>query len=501
MARQYKNVYTILEKVRKGEIDSYYKDDDGLFGKINFYKKPDLVKPYMHYLDEKRIDTILQAYLNDKNQFKEIMTSFQRTKAYQSLEETQKYDLDKMIMIMNKKYSTFPKHLVKDIFKMYYYQIDKLEFEGRSDKNKGKYKFLEYANNPVSRVMTETSSLKSAIFARNIIGYYLFKLAMLELTDPKDCKKIEESLENGNDDFNDVNDLFKDNFETSQDKKQLEKVLQNASNLCKQMDSVMDDSAQEQMFDSVLDVKEGGSNAAKLSPNYIQEVQKELESVKFSMGSLKEKIKRLLDRSINYFSSKQIVKYEDLFNADDLAGLDEYHLLHPKLRKIFAEDVMIKDSKSVGKIDIYVDISGSMSSSCGVCNEKGEQIDKLDFCKAFIIKLMDLDLLNNVYVFNDRVKPSKADVITVAMMNTSGGTNINRVIESIEKNKVNALVITDAEDHCAIYSDKAFFVGVNGARFSSFNTAVLHEYVDRNQIVVFDGTTIFSVDKNGFVRC
>jgi hypothetical protein len=32
--KQYKNVYTILEKVKKGEIQSqsYYKDKEGLFG-------------------------------------------------------------------------------------------------------------------------------------------------------------------------------------------------------------------------------------------------------------------------------------------------------------------------------------------------------------------------------------------------------------------------------------------------------------------------------------
>ena len=47
--KNYKNVYTILEKVKKGEIKSYYKNDEGgLFGKLNFYKKEDLIKPHMH---------------------------------------------------------------------------------------------------------------------------------------------------------------------------------------------------------------------------------------------------------------------------------------------------------------------------------------------------------------------------------------------------------------------------------------------------------------------
>jgi hypothetical protein len=44
-SKQYKNVYTILEKVKKGEIQTHYKESQGLFGKLNFYKKADLIKP------------------------------------------------------------------------------------------------------------------------------------------------------------------------------------------------------------------------------------------------------------------------------------------------------------------------------------------------------------------------------------------------------------------------------------------------------------------------
>ena len=33
--KSYKNVYTILEKVKKGEIETHYKEKDGLFGFIN----------------------------------------------------------------------------------------------------------------------------------------------------------------------------------------------------------------------------------------------------------------------------------------------------------------------------------------------------------------------------------------------------------------------------------------------------------------------------------
>ena len=64
-----------------------------------------------------------------------------------------------------------------------------------------------------------------------------------------------------------------------------------------------------------------------------------------------------MDRSASYFSSKKQVTYEDLFNTDNISGLEDYIELYPKLRKIFVEDIMIKDEKPIGKVDIYIDIS------------------------------------------------------------------------------------------------------------------------------------------------
>jgi uncharacterized protein with von Willebrand factor type A (vWA) domain len=215
------------------------------------------------------------------------------------------------------------------------------------------------------------------------------------------------------------------------------------------------------------------------------------------MGSLKEKIKKLLDKSVSYFSANETTEYEDLFNSDNIAGLEDYELLHPKLRKIFAEDLQVKNTKKVGKIDIYIDISGSMSSSCGVSGDDGNYISKLDFCKAFAAKLKSMDMLNELYMFDNRVKKGKTDVISISMMDCGGGTTIDAAVRSIEKNGVNALVITDAEDDCSIYSDKAFFIGVEGARFNYFHDNTIKEYSNKGQVVVFDGKTISKVNEEG----
>ena len=498
--KQYKNVYTILEKVKKGEIQSqsYYKDKEGLFGKINFYKKADLVKPYIHYIDEGKIDSLVKKEIQNQKGITEYFNRFKTSSAFGRLPEDQKPDLQKFHQKLQENYEKIPKSLKYDIHKLYYHKMDKLEFEERDDKNATRFKFLEKANNPVGKIMSEGSNLKSAVFAKNMMLYYLMQLTQMEYIDAEAQKQMMDGL-NGNDDaqFNQdaIDDAMKKHMESQPSKNMLDKLMQDAQDTCKMMDEHIDQDVQEQMFEQAN--KDGGDTAGKLSPDYMRQIVARLESVKLSMGSLKEKIKQLLDKSASYFSSRKIIKYEDLFNAQDVSGLEDYELLHPRLRKIFAEDIQIKDTKSVGKVDVYVDVSGSMSSSCGVRNSNGSQISKIDFAKSMIAKLKEMDMLNDVYLFDTRVKKYRNDMISISMIDCGGGTTINTAVHSIIKNDINALVITDAEDHCSLYSEKAFFIGVEGSRFNSFSSDVIQQYSNKNQVVVFDGHRIQKVDIYG----
>jgi hypothetical protein len=490
--KQYKNVYTILEKVKKGEIQSYYNDDDdGLFGKINFFKKADLIKPYMHYIDERKVDTVVDNYMTNPNAIAET-----HRKLCRKLPEDQRPDYDAFANKVRETYKKLPKHLSKDIHKLFYHRMENLEFEDRTDQNYTKFKMLERANNPVSKIMTQGSNLKSTIFARNIMAYFAIRSTMMEYIDAETQQKFMDGL-NGQGDPDDLNDVMNKMFNDQTGKSMLDDAVKDATDTCKGMDESIDKETQEKMFDDIT--KDGGRQAGNLSPDYIKKVVQELSKLKMSMGSLKEKIKKLMDKSASYFSSKKQVTYEDLFNSDNLGGLDDYIELHPKLRKIFAEDILVKEEKPIGKIDIYIDISGSMSDSCGVKDERGNRISKLDFCKAFTVKLSEMGMLNDVYLFNTTVKKFKNDPISLAMLDTCGGTTINQALASIEKIGINALVITDAEDHCSLYSDKAFFIGVNGARFRHFRGEVIEKYSENNQVVVFDGSKIQYVNKQGDV--
>lgn len=489
--RQYKNVYTILEKVKKGEIQSYYKEEESLFSKLKFYKKPDLLKPYVHYIDESKIESIVKNFMWD---FNEVKKEYQKLKEFIHRLPVAKQIGDKAFhKLFMDNFSKIPEHLYYDIFKMYYHKIEKIDFEDRTPENKMRYKFLEKGNSPVGKIMSEGSNLKSAIFTRNILFYFALQLTKLSLEDPKKAEDLRKNLENSND-LNDsqFDNLMNSMFESDDAQKELQEAVDKASNFCKQIDEAGDQETQDILFDNCT----SSDGADKLSTEFMKEAAANMKNIKFSMNSLKDKIKKLMDKSTSYFSAKKETIIEDLFNADSIAGLDDYLEFHPKLRKVFIEDINVKETKSIGKIDLYVDISGSMSNSC--TEQDGFKISRIDFAKAFILKMKELDLLNEVYIFNTRVRKYKQDDFSIAILDADGGTEITKVVNNIKANSNNAIIITDAEDRCNIYSEKAFFIGVKGCRFHYFEAAALKQYVDADQVVIFDGVKITRIDENGF---
>ena len=120
--------------------------------------------------------------------------------------DDKKPNVDTFVRRFTENYHALPEHLKYDIFKMYYNRMEKLDFEERTDTNKTRYKFLEKANNPVGKIMTENSSFKSAIFTRNMIMYYLMQLTQLDWLDPDTAEAMRNGL-NGDNEFNqDVQD-------------------------------------------------------------------------------------------------------------------------------------------------------------------------------------------------------------------------------------------------------------------------------------------------------
>jgi hypothetical protein len=420
-------------------------------------------------------------------------------------------------------YHSFPKGLVNDFYNLFNKPIDQLEFEDRSEENKLRYKFLEKANHPISKIMTEGSNLKSVIFTKHVMEYFINMLTLLKLQKPDEYEEMmKQACKNGqgnNDDSGDQEDgpegdgqpqhdggagkgntksspksldkILEDMLKQKNNENMLKEAMQKAQDTCQTVNDSMSEEEQEETWQAITTGDRGALD--KVDPEKLRRLISELEKVRMSMGRVKDFIKKIMDRSVSYFSAREEVEFDSLFENGAVDQIEDMYMLHPKLRVVMAEDIMVRDIKRMGKINLYIDISGSMSDSCGVKSSDGFRITKLDFAKSFAFKMKELNMVNEIYEFNTQVKKCGTKVADILGMHCSGGTSINAVVEHIKRIGENSLIITDAEDYCNIYSEKAFFIGVEGADFRSFHNVEQYQ----EQLCVFDGKGLYKVDSTG----
>lgn len=447
----------------------------------------DLIKPYLTYSEKSFLPKYINETLVDGSSLVKIISNYPILSGYNA--ET----LSNELRMIN---SRLPKELLFDIYKTYFYNIDKLTFKDRNNTNRVKYRLIEYCNNSIGKILTETSSFKSLIFTKNIYIHLLVQILLYNKENNDNKKDIDNIFKDLGDDSkkDTTNDGTLDNILSSNDPSnaQLQKIISASIEECQKIDKTFTEEQQKQLYDSAIT---GKASSKSLNSNVIEELIKKINNVITNTKSLTNVLKKIIDKGISYFSKQKKVIKEDLFSSDHIGNLDEFELLHPKLRKLFIEDIDVNSAKYFGKINIYLDISGSMTDQL-VVNKK--RIKAIDFAKSIVVKLKELGLLDEFYIFNDSVKTTKSsDIIDIISISTSGGTSINSVVNHIQKNNKNAIIITDAADRCCLYSDKAFFIGLPGSDFSGFDNQELKKYTNNEQMIIFDGDQILKINENG----
>jgi hypothetical protein len=496
-----------MEKAKKGELD-FTGSTSRFTDIIGSYKKPELIKPYLHYIDayklSHRIKNRFSTYINSGEMIDRVAT-------FAKPSDRSKYphhpDVAQKVV---DNYRKIPKSIVNDIFNMYNKPIDDIEFEARGPKNSMKYKLLELANDPSIKIITQGANVKSAMFTEKMIDYLTYIMMRLEEIDPEAAKDMQNKMsDNGQNQSDDKAESQqsgggsgsgKDRTEKmvdqllKQTKEQFEKELQDVAKDISNLQEHLSDQEIENSWDST-----SKSAISGLSKQEIQYALENLNRIKLNETAVKNNIKMLLDKSKNYFSGKEVVYYDSLFETGDFDGLEEYALLHPQLRKLFTDDLQTKSTKREGKINLYIDISGSMSDSAGMRDENGHRITKIDFAKSIGLIMKKNNMLNKVYAFDTKIYQRQTNDISIALLQASGGTSLAAVSCHIIKEDVNSLVITDAEDrNNAPYSDKIFWLGVKGSDFSYFSKESINLYHEK-QMSVFDGNKILSVNSEGKV--
>lgn len=494
MNYRYPSTKQILDKVKKGELEQ--SDSPKIFSNLRISDKKELVEPYLHFIDERALKSSVGNYIgNEMNNREAIMLAKRFNKKLNK--EALPHDIQQVWM-------KFPKSLVNDIFNIYYNDVENLTFKPRTTENKYNYQLLEKASDPVIKVLTNKHNIRSMVFTRSLVQYYVIMLAMLMQDDYEAFKEMSNQLDGKGSDGTGESESGKSNEEILNDLKErfngsmpgskaiLENLMESAKDAVNNISNIMSDEEQEGLWEDLAsnDIKEFNKAFNLTNPRALKHIQEELDNIQMNMNNVNSSIKKLLNNSLSYFSPKVETTYENILEANNLDGLEDWVLLHPKLRKVFIQDIDVKETKKVGKINIYIDVSGSMTSACGVEDKNGKYISKQIFSKAFAYKMRQMNLLNDVYSFQSSVKAEGNNLHDILTITGGGGTDINKVVLHVHSIEKNAIVITDAEDYCNKYSPYVFFIGVKGARFNTFTPGVLKQYKENNQIILFDGKNV-----------
>tara|TARA_R110000868_G_scaffold69210_4_gene204052 strand:- start:1273 stop:2961 length:1689 start_codon:yes stop_codon:yes gene_type:complete len=559
MAKVYKNMSTLFERVKLGKIDNQSSVVTKTFSNISYFKKKELVQPHLHYLDVRALDASISSFVHE-NSFKNTPL-FKKTQdkinAKRASKKLENYDVTKLHSEMIKIYDDFPKEVSRDVFNQYYCENGKLQFENRSENNKYRYRMIDRANDPVTKVITRESHIKSMVFSRNMVQYYLSMFAIMKEEDPQEYQemmnKIQQESSQSNQDGNDGGDSKSDSKQQKSDgddskgndskddkgepngnkpgeqsgsgkgdgeqqqdspqsalDKLMEKFLNNPDNAAqklyqeamdtaKETSSNLDETMSKEDMDDLWEELANNPNKSgtldKLSDGYLKQMQQKLSEIDINGDKLKSHLKKILDKSFSYFNAKEEPIFDEFLNSPNIDGILDFEFLHPKFRKFSLEDIQVKDVRKSGKINVYVDVSGSMGSSANI---KDTKMDRLTFAKAVLIKLKRMDIINEVYTFNTNVKKRNTELNDLLTIDTSGGTSLNRVVNHIAEQGVNAIVITDADDHLNTYSSNAFFLGVAGSNFRYFNPVCRKQYVENKQLIQFTGDHVYNIGLDGY---
>jgi len=219
--------------------------------------------------------------------------------------------------------------------------------------------------------------------------------------------------------------------------------------------------------------------------NNLDSIRSSLSRLNVSKDKIMKAVEKILNGTANYFSQKCIQTDVELFEADELLHINGLELLHPFFRRSRLFDLSVTERKYIGKFDLYVDCSGSMSSGCG--GDLGN-VPRIDLAKALAMQMKELGILGDLYEFEDRPKKIMNTDMSILMMAARGGTNIEYVIQNILKTGNNSVVLSDGESHVNNYTHKAFFIGI-GTDFHYFKSydGAGKKFVEEEQCVHYDG--------------
>lgn len=368
-------------------------------------------------------------------------------------------------------YENVPDFMIRDVFKSYFSQSDEMKYNCPEYMHWW-HEMLQNVNNYLLKTVTQTKQGHSFIAMKHII-----KLLRDEIEKNEDFK--DKCNDPGGDqgdgqgngsgsgpNLDDINNNLKQN---------LEEAVQNAS-----------DEIEKKENESEMT---GSGNLAGMSPDDINILEDKASFIDQVVIS-KKQVAKFINKSIKGFKqgfgSKQIVTEESLFEADVVDDLlDEHYLFN----NLLALDVSVRDSKQqMVAFDLYIDVSGSMSSSMQIY---GRNVERIQMARALAIRMQIMGCLGNIYAFNNRVREIKEDQIW--NLGTSGGTTIENCMTQINKLRRPSVILTDGDDGFQTYAEDAFIMSISPSTGGYYmNQEPVKKMIRNRKYIQYDGKNLIT---------
>ena len=173
-----------------------------------------------------------------------------------------------------------------------------------------------------------------------------------------------------------------------------------------------------------------------------------------------------LKSTSNFFNTalgKQKLYQDNFLHADNFSDI-----VNPELFEFPFEipNINVMTSKKNVQIDIYIDVSGSMSSSLSALNKRNQSgLSIIDVVSIFAYKLYRKGIVHSVYTFDYDVQ--SIDPSQILFISPGGGTSFTNVIKHYlkEKNKGSkriAFILTDGCADTDLYHRDAYWMFIEG---------------------------------------
>ena len=398
------------------------------------FDRPTIVNP--------GIDKYEEQFIHRRIAMEALDISPDYNKSSNGLTEEQHAKVEEAIKEMQTK---IPTGFMNDLYSMFYHDDEDIKLEALNSRSKEiKHKLLTKLYDTNSKLVTERNRLTSSFYTGSLLKALIsvMEQEQQDLSDGEggDCKNItDEQLEQL--------------LNSKQLASAIDKAKSEANKKSEKVEENMKGMGMEEGTPSMEDI----------------ELYDLINKLNFSSNMVSTILAKILQLYSSTFSQKYDMSHIGLLDADEIDELEEIQYLHPIFRKIHLDDVVVEDRKYKGKIDIYIDSSGSMGGS----NANSD----LSKAKAIAIKLKLMGYVDQIHFFDTSLYTNCDTIKKVMGFSSGGGTTIDKPVKHARDNAKNAVVITDGGGNINFYYPGVVFIGIPGASFGYGFT----DYVSNNR--------------------